>query len=331
MATPRPTPRLAPVTRAVFIDLTAELAKNVETQALALVVADDESEFLADAIFNRLVDIGILAQELLRVLATLAKSLTGVREPCAALFDDALVDRKIQKVASLGNAFAVHDVEFGFAERWRDFVLHHFHARAAADDLIAVFDRRDATDVEPHRRVELERTAARGCFRVAEHDADLLAQLVDEDQTRLGFRNGASEFPERLRHQPRLKTHGRIAHVSVDFRLRHERGHRVHDDDVDTIRSDEHFDDLERLLTVVRLRDQQVFEIHAELLRINRVERMFGVHECRHAAALLGFRDDLERQRRLARGLRAEDFDDATARHAADAERVVDADGASRN
>jgi hypothetical protein len=55
---------------------------------------------------------------------------------------------------------------------------------------------------------------------------------------------------------------------------------------------------------------------------------MFGIDEGGHAAELLRLRDDLQRQRGLARRLRAEDLDDAAARHAADAERVVDADRA---
>ena len=50
--------------------------------------------------------------------------------------------------------------------------------------------------------------------------------------------------------------------------------------------ADEHLDDLERLLAVVGLRDEQVVEIDAELLRVLRVERVLGVDERRHAAEL---------------------------------------------
>ena len=95
--------------------------------------------------------------------------------------------------------------------------------------------------------------------------------------------------------------------------------------------ADEHFDDFERLLAVVGLRDQQVVEVDAELLRVGRVERVLGVDERRHAAQLLRLGDDLQRERGLARRLRPEDLDDAAARHAADAERVVDADRAGRD
>src|SRR5262249_48652085 len=82
---------------------------------------------------------------------------------------------------------------------------------------------------------------------------------------------------------------------------------------------------------VVGLRHQQVVEIHAKLLRIDRIERVFCVHEGRHAAALLRFRDDLESERRFARRLRTEYLDDAASWHAADAKRVIDADGAGGN
>ena len=67
------------------------------------------------------------------------------------------------------------------------------------------------------------------------------------------FDDDARELAERLRHEPRLKPHLRVAHLAFDFGLRHERRDRVDDDDVDAVRADEHFDDLERLLAVVGL------------------------------------------------------------------------------
>ena len=145
------------------------------------------------------------------------------------------------------------------------------------------------------------------------------------------FDDDAGELAERLRHEPRLQPHLRVAHLAFDFGLRHERRHRVDDDDVDAVRADEDLDDLERLLAVVGLRDEQVVDVDAELLRVRRVERVLGIDERRHAAELLRFGNHLQRQRRLARRLGPEDLDDAAARHAADAERVVDADGAGRN
>ncbi|MGC4083478.1 MAG: hypothetical protein QM736_15545 [Vicinamibacterales bacterium] len=90
-------------------------------------------------------------------------------------------------------------------------------------------------------------------------------------------------------------------------------------------------DDFERLLAVVGLRDEQVVDVDTELPGVHRVERMLGVDERRHAAEPLRLGDHLQRQRGLARRFRSEDLDDAATRHAADTERVVDADRAGRD
>ena len=80
----------------------------------------------------------------------------------------------------------------------------------------------------------------------------------------------------------------------------------------------------QRFLAAVRLRDEQVVEVHAELLGVSRVERVLGVDERRQAARLLRVGDDVEHQRGFAGGFRPEDFHDAPARNAADAQRQVD-------
>src|ERR1043166_4355431 len=291
----------------------------------------NEPELATDAILDRPGDVRVFLQELLRVLAALAEALAAVGEPCAGLFYDALVDADVDEVAPFGDALAVHHVELRLAEGRRDLILDDLHTRAAADDDVAVLDARDAADVDADRRVEFERAAARGGFRIAEHHADLLAQLVDEDQAGLALRDGAGEFSKRLGHQPRLQAHLRFAHLAFDFRFRHERGHRVDDDDVHAVAANKDLDDLERLFAVVGLRDEQVVEVDAQLLRIRRVERVLGIDKSGHAAAALRFGDHLQREGGFARGFRSEDLDDAAAGHAADAERVVNADRASGN
>src|SRR5688572_5433724 len=179
-----------------------------------------EAELLADAFVDRLPNVAILTQELLRVLAPLAEPLAAVREPRAALLDDALLDGEIEQVSFLGNPLAVHHVELGLTERRRHLVLHDLDARAAADHLVAVLDAGDAPDVDAHRRVELQRAAARGRFGIAEHDADLFTQLVDEDERRFRLRDRAGELPQRLGHQARLQAHLRVAHLAFDLGLR---------------------------------------------------------------------------------------------------------------
>ena len=219
----------------------------------------------------------------------------------------------------------VEDVELRLPEGRRHLVLHHLDARAVADHLLAVLERRDAPHVEPHRGVELERVAAGGGLGVAEHHADLHADLVDEDHRGVRLRDGARELAQRLAHQPRLQAHVLVAHLALDLGARHQRRHRVDHDEVDRARAQQHVDDLERLLAGVGLRDEQVVDLHAEPARVADVERVLGVDEGRHAAAALHLRDRVQRERGLAARLRAEDLDDAPARIAADAEREIEA------
>ena len=61
--------------------------------------------------------------------------------------------------------------------------------------------------------------------------------------------------------------------------LRHQRGHRIHHNDVHGARADQRFGDFQRLLAVVWLRHQKIIHIHAELARVDRIERVFGVDE----------------------------------------------------
>src|SRR5580704_1692978 len=71
--------------------------------------------------------------------------------------------------------------------------------------------------------------------------------------------------------------------------------------------------------------DRKVVDIDAELSRIDRVERMFGIDEGADAALLLGFGQAVQRQRGLARRFGPIDLDDAAARQPADAERDIEA------
>jgi hypothetical protein len=85
-----------------------------------------------------------------------------------------------------------------------------------------------------------------------------------------------------------------VAHLAVEFRLRHQRSDRVNHQNVDGIRAHQRLDDLQRLLAVVRLRDQQVVDIYAELTGISWIESMLGVNEGSETAGLLRFGDDLQ-------------------------------------
>ena len=157
----------------------------------------------------------------------------------------------------------------------------------------ALLEALDAAEVDADGAVELERAAAGGRLRVAEDDADLLAQLVDEDDGGAGARDGAGELAQRLRHEARLQAGQRVAHLALDLGARHERGDGVDDDDVDGVGADERLADLERLLAGVGLRDEQVVDVDADGRGEGRVERVLDVDVGGDAAELLGLGDDV--------------------------------------
>src|SRR5262249_13150785 len=126
----------------------------------------------------------VILQELLGVLAALAKPFAIVREPCTALLNNVLLGADIDDAAFLGNAFAIHNIDIRLLKRRRDFVLYNLDLRAVADDVVALFDRLHAANVKTNAGVEFEGASARRRLRIAEHDANLLTQLVNEDRDR---------------------------------------------------------------------------------------------------------------------------------------------------
>src|SRR4030095_922177 len=67
------------------------------------------------------------------------------------------------------------------------------------------------------------------------------------------------------------------------------------------------------------------------LLGIAQVQRMFGVDICAHAAWLLCFGDDMQRQCGFAGGFRAVDLDYAAARNAADTKGDIETERSGRD
>ena len=171
--------------------------------------------------------------------------------------------------------------------------------------------------------------SARRRFGVAVHHADLLADLIDEDDARPRLAQRRVEHPQRLAHEAGLHPHARLADVVVQFVLGHERRHGVDDDEIHRVGLHEHLGDPQRLLAVARLADEERFEIDAELLGPGRVEGVFGVDVGDHAAGLLDVRRGVQRDGRFAGAFGAVDLDDATAREALAAEGDIEADGAA--
>ena len=279
---------------------------------------------LADPLGDLDHDLGVLGQERLGVLPTLAELLALVGVPGARLLDDAEVDADVEQRALAADALAVHDVELGLPERRGHLVLHDLDPGAVADDLDAVLDGLDAADVEPDRRVELQRPAAgRGLGR-AEHHADLLAQLVDEDADGVRLVEVGGELAQRLGHEPGLEADVGVAHLALDLGPGRERGHRVDHDHVERTRADQHVGDLERLLARVGLGDEQLVDVDPDGPGVDRVHGVLGVDVGADAAVALGLGHHVHGEGGLARGLRAVDLDDPAPGQAADAEGQVE-------
>ena len=218
-----------------------------------------------------------------------------------------------------GDALVVHDVELGFGEGRRDFVLHDFDLGAVADDdAVGLLDLADAADVDADAGVEFQRLAAGRRLGIAEHHADLFANLVGENADRARLGNERGELAHRGAHQPGLRADGGVADLAFEFRLGHERGDGIEDDDVERIRADER---LARCAALPRR------ELGWETSRSSRFTPSFfaycGSSACStsmNAASpprFCAWAMTRERERRFARGFRAEDLDDAAARKAA--------------
>src|SRR5512146_323697 len=318
----------------------AQMCQPVRDRRLELLLHDlDVVDHLAGAnaqqclhlLFDFGHECGRVLEVQLCVLTPLADLLTVVAVPRARLVDDPRLGRNIEHQARVADAFRVHDVELGLLERRRHLVLDDLYADVRSDDVFLVLDRPDATNVEPNRRVELERLATGRRLGIAEHDADLFAQLIDEHDRRLGPGDGASQLAQRLAHESRLQADVRIAHVAFDLGLWHEGRDRIDDDDVHRTGTHENLTDLERLLTSIGLRDEQRFDVDPELSRVFRVQRVLRVDVRRDTAIALRVRDHMQAERGLTARFRAVDLGDATARNSTHANRRIEVDCPSGN
>ena len=134
----------------------------------------------------------------LGVLAPLADLIAVVVVPGAALVDDIALGSQIQHVSDVGNALAEHDIKFSLLEGRRDLVLHDADPCAVTDHLAALLEGLDPSHIHTDGRIELERAAAGSCLRIAEHDADLLTELVDKDDGTVGLADDSREFAQGL-------------------------------------------------------------------------------------------------------------------------------------
>ena len=68
-----------------------------------------------------------------------------------------------------------------------------------------------------------------------------------------------------------------IAHLTFKFRLWHQSGDRVDNYDIDSARAHQRIGNFQRLLTGIRLRDEQFIKLNTQLLGVDRIKRMFSI------------------------------------------------------
>jgi hypothetical protein len=243
------------------------------------VIGERNFQLLAQHGFEFFANVLMFLEELAGVFAALAHALAAEADPRAALFQDAAVDAEIDEVAFARNAFAVNNVELGFAEGRGDFIFHNFGASARADDPVAFLDGLNAANIDAHGGVKLQGAAAGGGFGIAEHDANLFANLVDENEAGARLGNDGGELAQGLRHETGLQAHLRVAHFAFQFGFGDQRGNGVDDDDIDAAGANQGFGDFESLLAVVGLRDEEVVDVDAQLAGVDGIEGVLGVDE----------------------------------------------------
>ena len=77
------------------------------------------------------------------------------------------------------------DVELDDLEGRCQLVLHNLDTGLVADHLVPVLDRANPANIEADRSIKFKCIAAGRGFRAAEHHADLVTDLVDEDHCRI--------------------------------------------------------------------------------------------------------------------------------------------------
>ena len=101
----------------------------------------------------------------------------------------------------------------------------------------------------------------------------------------------------------------RVPHISLYLGFGGERGNRVDHYQVNRTAIDKIIGNIQRLFAVVRLWHIQIVQIHAEICRVNGVERMLRIDERGYSALLLQFCNDMKRNSGFTRRFGTVNFD----------------------
>ena len=255
----------------------------------------------------------------------LADQFTLELEPGAFLVHHAALDAHVQNAAFLVNAVIIQDVELGLGKRRGDLVLNDFDLHMIAHGVAGgIFDRFLAANIQAHAGVEFQRLAARGGFRVTEHDPDFFPDLVGKHAGGFGFGQNGGQLAQGLAHKPRLHPHRSHTHLAFQFGLGHQGGHGINHDHIQRVGARQCLANSQRLFATVGLGHQQIVQVHSQAFGVGGIQRVLGVNERGQSARSLRMRDDVEHQSGFAGGFRAKNFDNTPARHAADSQGQIE-------
>jgi len=132
-------------------------------------------------------------------------------------------DGQIDQVAFIADAAVEHDSNSA-SRKGGAILFFTTRARVRSPPTFALFDRAGAADVDADGGRKTLAPGRRSGFGIAEHHADFLADLIDEDDRAFGFGNRAGELAECLLMRRRLEARVRVAHFAFDFGAGDERG-----------------------------------------------------------------------------------------------------------
>ena len=123
----------------------------------------------------------------------------------------------------------------------------------------------------------------------------------------------------------------RVAHFTLDFRLRYEGCYGVDDNDIDSTAAHEFFRNFQRLFSVIGLRNEKIRRIDPQMTCIHGVQRMFRIDKSGNTAGLLCRSNGMQSQGGFTRRFGTVNFDNTTARIPANADCQVNSQRPGRN
>ena len=122
-----------------------------------------------------------------------------------------------------------------------------------------------------------------------------------------------------------------ITHIALNLRTRHQSRYRVHHDNIDGAAAHQRLYNLQRLLASIRLGNQKIVNIHAQILGINRVQGMLRINKGCHAPLPLRLGNHVQGYGSLTRGLRTVNLNDTPPGNTAHAQGDIKGQNTCRN